>query len=1159
MPDIRVTPAWVSKFVIAYASVGITKYVPPHARNVRSVIYAPRFGACTNVPLLFGNSVGAQAPNLFFVPPTFPGTGQAVTADLNGDGKADLVFADGTVLLGNADGTLHTGTPWSITGQSLGSHVAISDFNHDGKPDLLFVGQNSLFVLLGKGDGTFQTAVSTTTGTEAGQFFVADVNGDAEPDILLMSGSTLLVLLGKGDGTFVSPTLGPTLSGGWLGVGDFNGDGKIDLLVNPTAGQVGVLLGKGDGTFQSTPIITSAPEIGTAVVVTMGDVNRDGHLDCVGIFNTGGNGFQSFVLLGNGDGTFSATRIGSGALGAALGDVNGDGTLDLVSVANSSAQVFLGNGDGTFSPGETYFAQGSATAVLADFNGDGKLDIAANQPNSLLLGNGDGSFQGNFASPANAGVGAVAADFNQDQKADIGTLYISSLGTYVQVALGDGTGKFPNVNSFQVSPDFAYYSAMIGTADVNGDGKPDLLVATNTGTWTVYVMIGNGDGTFGAPIVAGQGPGIAVHYPFSMVVQDFNGDHKPDVAVVNYSGTVTVLLGKGDGTFTAGVPAFGGGQATSLVAADFNDDGKIDILVAGTESGLGLLLGKGDGTFEPVAFVNPGITSVTATADLNGDGAADLIAGQESLIGFDNPGPNILLGNGDGTFRLLAYQFPLPPVTAASSVLSTVVDINGDGKPDLVGTGYLGVEYALGNGDGTFGDIVAADGLGSPANFVAVADVNDDKRPDILFGVSGALVSLPNIGPVPAADFVINASLVSPALVSPGKSETSTVTVTALGRFGGSVTLSCGSLPVGVSCNFSPSSISGAGSSALTISTTSSTPLGSYPISVAGSATALTHTTVLTLTMASSAGVTTAAMAPNSLAFVTQAVGTTSTAQSVVLTNTGISQSMAITGVSIQGQNPGDFAISGNIICPGFVLSPPSTLAAGGSCQFSITFTPSSGGARTASLAVSDNATASPQIVALAGNAPDFSWTTNTPTSITVTAGQQATYSIALAPSAGFNQTITVGCTGAPALSTCSVSPSQVTLNGIASTNVTVTIATTAKTLSACAGIPPPSVQMRPTTYRGTSFFVLTLAVMIPTLALGFVIRQKGTLWRPAFSSVILISASVVLVSCGGGSSTTSGGNPGTPPGKYTISVSGSAGSASTSTTHSVNLTLVVQ
>src|SRR5579863_3305714 len=314
------------------------------------------------------------------------------------------------------------------SGGPYATSVAVADVNGDGKPDLLVAnawaciegcGKGSVGVLLGNGDGTFQTAVTYGSGgLEAISVAVADVNGDGKPDLLVANEcaggncDAVAVLLGNGDGTFqTAVTYG---SGGleatYVTVADVNGDGKPDLLVaNYNSNDVGVLLNNGDGTFQTAVTYSSGGSNPNSVAVT--DVNRDGKLDLL-VANDGSNDVG--VLLGNGDGTFrTAVNYGSGGYGAdsvAVAQLRGSGRPFDIVVANcgpncavdGNVAVLLGNGDGTFQTAVNYDSgrYDPASVAVADVNGDGKPDLAVAACGDpacrggyvgVLLGNGDGT------------------------------------------------------------------------------------------------------------------------------------------------------------------------------------------------------------------------------------------------------------------------------------------------------------------------------------------------------------------------------------------------------------------------------------------------------------------------------------------------------------------------------------------------------------------------------------------------------------------------------------------------------------------------------------------------------------------------------------------------------------------------------------------------
>jgi hypothetical protein len=358
------------------------------------------------------------------------------------------------------------------SGGQNATSVAVADVNGDGIPDVLVTngcGTNcvhgSVGVLLGDGDGTFQTAVTYGSGgQDATSVAVGDLNGDGRPDLAVVNGGSTKVgvLLGNGDGTFQPVRTYP--SGGFdsfsVAIADVNGDGKLDLLIANCAtssasncgvenGVVGVLLGKGDGTFQAAVTYDSGGQGATSVAV--GDLNVDGNPDLVVSLYYGcpiisGCAGAVGVLLGNGDGTFQPVQIynsgGSVASSVAVEDLNGNGRPDLV-VGNYGINlgtlpgglgVLLDAGDHTFQPAAIYNSGGAAalSVAVADVNGDGKPDVlAANQCPfndcfhqavvSVLLGNGDGTVQKavTFNSGGYLADSVAVGDLNGDGRPDV--------------------------------------------------------------------------------------------------------------------------------------------------------------------------------------------------------------------------------------------------------------------------------------------------------------------------------------------------------------------------------------------------------------------------------------------------------------------------------------------------------------------------------------------------------------------------------------------------------------------------------------------------------------------------------------------------------------------------------------------------------------------
>jgi hypothetical protein len=334
-------------------------------------------------------SVGVAVIPVLFRPPVNYNVGAmpyyVATADLTGDGILDLVtpnLGDNTVsvLLGNGDGTFKALPNFGLDGGPY--NVAVGDFNGDGIPDLAVTNfySGKVSILLGNGDGTFRFLTAYATGADASGVAAADFNGDGILDLVVGNSISgyVSVLLGNGDGTFRSPmNYSAGTFPGAVQVGDFNGDGSPDLaVVNGGSDSVTIFLNNGDGTFhlQGSYATGSTPNS-----VAAADLNGDGAPDLAVINYLGGS---VSVLLGNGDGTFRNAvnySVGQNPHNVTWGDVDNDGIPDLIT-ANAGANtvsVLLGNGDGTFQSALSFAAGQTPRAVtVGDFNDDGLLDLA---------------------------------------------------------------------------------------------------------------------------------------------------------------------------------------------------------------------------------------------------------------------------------------------------------------------------------------------------------------------------------------------------------------------------------------------------------------------------------------------------------------------------------------------------------------------------------------------------------------------------------------------------------------------------------------------------------------------------------------------------------------------------------------------------------------
>jgi hypothetical protein len=324
-----------------------------------------------------------------------------------------------------------------------------------------------------------------------------------------------------------------------IAIADFNGDGGRELAITnhpgyPIPDDVCILLENGAGTFR----IHNAFATGSnPSALAVGDFNGDGKLD-LAVANAGDRDVS--ILLNNG-GAFFLTQVtyavGGAPSSVVVGDFDGDGKLDLAVGASPNVYILLGRGDGTFQPAVAYPAgSGPNSLVVGDFNGDGKLDLAAAGGDvSILLGNGDGTFRPPvvYATPPHAAVSLTTGDFNGDGNLDLAVALRTCSVTpcpagIVSVLLGNGDG------TFRTPVDYATGGGpeQVIAADLNGDGKLDLATA-NLGAPTVSVLLGNGDGTFQTKLDFDVVVG-----PHSLAAGDLNGDGRLDLAVS--SGVETV-------------------------------------------------------------------------------------------------------------------------------------------------------------------------------------------------------------------------------------------------------------------------------------------------------------------------------------------------------------------------------------------------------------------------------------------------------------------------------------------------------------------------------------------------------------------------------------------------------------------------------------------
>jgi hypothetical protein len=465
------------------------------------------------VVLALGLSFSAAAAPIFRnpLPFPFPGFGEQLTkADFDGDGHPDLVHgADSNLVVHLSNGTGPFAPP-VLTPALLAGNPGTGDFNGDGKDDLAFPSPSQqVTAMLGNGDGTFLPGSSF--GTAAGAPYVVlagRFNGDQHVDLAveidqpLTAGYAVSIYFGDGTGHF-SSGLATTITERLIHHPpvDLNGDNKTDLI-----GASKVFLGNGSGGFTAVPL---NDDLGFDIVAV--DFNHDGKRDLARAADDSFYGDAVLVRLGNGDGTFQSSvayPVGyfSGSIDAA--DVSGDGHTDiLVTSGETTVGILLGKGDGTFHPVQHQLSNWGTQVTAGDFDRDGKVDfVTAVDPElnalSFVRGNGDGTFQTyRVFDPGAFVTGGVPADMNGDGKQDVVVLQNHDGGDSKDLAvlINDGSGKLAAPILASIGTKNASFFEI---GELNADGRIDAVTITDPASPKVRTFLGNGDGTFAAPIVS---------------------------------------------------------------------------------------------------------------------------------------------------------------------------------------------------------------------------------------------------------------------------------------------------------------------------------------------------------------------------------------------------------------------------------------------------------------------------------------------------------------------------------------------------------------------------------------------------------------------------------------------------------------------------------
>ena len=540
----------------------------------------PFYGYAISTFLGLGNNTfGPQEVSIFY-----PGVGLYTVAlgDLNGDGIPDLaVGPNGTsasVMLGHGDGTFANAGYFTTWGQP--SSLILADVNGDGKLDLITSGSIAN-LLLGKGDGTFDAA--TQLGPGGGAALVTDLNHDGKLDAVFLDGSTIHVALGNGNGTFQPMTSYDTgYSSAGVAAGDFNGDGTLDLVtVSGYAGTISVSAGNGDGSFGKGEKYAAGHFPAAAA---SGDFDGDGTLD-LAVANAGDDTPEFSLYRGRGDGSFTpvAAPFSDPSYLVLSADLNHDGKDDLV-ISHPGFEVFLATGAMDFGPATAYVDSLTFQSLaVGDLNGDGIPDLAGTLPYRfngdihhpawtprtevyLTFGRGDGTFAGDtvltgLSSPTDLAI----SDFDLNGHNDL--LVANGSSSTISVFLADASGKLQAPVSY---PTLAPSALVV--ADLDGNGVPDVGILSGS---TVAILRGLGGGQLGPPEEVG-----AVSNANALAAADLDLDGRVDLVVsATYANGPVILRGLGNGAFDAG-EWYGTNAGPGRVAIrDFNGDGRPDMAV----------------------------------------------------------------------------------------------------------------------------------------------------------------------------------------------------------------------------------------------------------------------------------------------------------------------------------------------------------------------------------------------------------------------------------------------------------------------------------------------------------------------------------------------------------------------------------------------------
>ncbi len=638
--------------------------------------YADAVATSTNaaVGVLLGSPTGLGAPTLV---PAAPYPSAIEIVDLDGDGALDLAVSgwpDRLELL-VGDGAGGFAPLQSVTVGTGAGGIASGDVNNDGLVDLAVANRDSddVSILLGQGSGFVGVAPKVPVGDHPSAILLEDLNLDGDLDLVTghVLSNDVWFRAGDGQGGFLGPVANGPIPGVGvraLAAGDVDSDGAPDLVVGSSSGPVSYLLGNGQGGIgPPSPVGV----VGRCEGVLLADVTGDANPDVVATDFLSG---EVVLFVGDGAGGFappSPTYVGGGPWRVRRADVDGDGHADVAAVC-ALAGIAVARGrpaGGLVVPDRVAVGDRPVAAVLGDLDGDGDVDLAtANRDGddlSVRYGNASGGFAGGADLPAGFDPRTVGAtDLDGDGRLDLVAGGADGFGAGSVTVLANGVSGFGPATSFAagVRP----FALVAG--DVDNDGAEDVVVAGPYGTSgnAASLLPGDGLGGFGAPVVLA--PGTA---GTSVGLADVDLDGRLDVAVSHLGGGVTVVHGGGG---ASALPT--GARPVALVLDDFDADGAPDLAVANEDSAeLTLLRGLGAAGFlPPVSVALPSGPSFVAAADVDVDGRPDLVVAAAST-------QSVLVLRGDGAG---GFGAPLAHATGESPRHLAVGDVDLDGRPDLV-------------------------------------------------------------------------------------------------------------------------------------------------------------------------------------------------------------------------------------------------------------------------------------------------------------------------------------------------------------------------------------------------------------------------------------------------------------------------------------------